>query len=123
MEDWEKCCLGIIVVFALLGAYTYWPQGPSDTYIDYSSYSISGEYADLFINCYANTTKEHDVLGNYNIQVNLTDSNNTTTQYNLTDDGSGPITLNIPCGEYRMSAYYPGNESYKSATFNETIKI
>lgn len=121
----EICCMGIIIVFILAAVINFWPSGPADTYIDYFTYSNNQESGTLFVKCIENSTKGHDeALENATILVNLTDSNNTTTKYNVTTDDMGFGTIiNLPHGKYNMSAYYAGNESYKPSAYNGTLEL
>ena len=130
MDDKTKCCLGIIVIFAIAAVFLFWPHPQEALKTDIDCYSHDADENGtgfLRISCTYYEDNESEVgndLENATVEVNVTYENNTTVRYVLTTDSFGDAEINdLAPGSYNISARIVGNESYESSTFQNVREI
>lgn len=127
---YKKWILIILAAIILIGVVAYiltpnvdttlfaYSSDPTSNLTNSGSINIALKYNET--NSSGNYVK---YLQNKTVFVNLTDSNNITKQYNVTTNGSGDEINNVKVGKYNLSAYYPGDTTYKPSSYNTTINI
>lgn len=71
-----------------------------------------------------NTTNGTNYLSNKSLEVNITDPNGETQQYNLTTDENGMSIINsMPPGIYKFSVKFNGDDKLRNCSFNESVDL
>lgn len=126
----KKWILIILAAIIIIGALAYiltpkvdtaliaYGSDPINNHTKYGSINIALSYNET--NSSGNYTH---YLQNKTVFVNLTDSNNITKEYNVTTNGSDDEIDDVKVGKYNLTAYFPGDTTYKSSSYNTTITI
>lgn len=130
MDDGMKCCLGIIVIFAIVAVFIFWPHPQEAMKTEIECYSHDADENGtgfLRISCTYFEDNESEVgsnLENATVEVNVTYENNTTVRYTLTTDEFGDAEIrDLEPGSYKVSVRIVGDETYESSTFNNVREI
>ncbi len=130
MDDGVKCCLGIIVIFAIVAVFVFWPHPPDpvNAEIDISSMDADENGTGyVTINCYYykdNDTSDKEYIRNESVEVNITYENNTTVRYTVTTSYSGDAEIEgLAAGKYNVTARIIDSEEFISNAHTDTVEI
>jgi len=129
MDNGKKCCLGIIIIFLIVAIFLFWPQPqiPLKTGIECDGYSADENgtgYIDIDCWYWEQGDDENETdLENATVEVEVTYENNTTVKHTVTTNYFGDAKIEMPPGNYSVSARIIGNESYENSTFAGYVYI